>query len=67
MWWLTIPSFWIHVFARKIRCKDQDKPPERIFRVTQEKAKSLGLNFIPRDLSLRETIESLKKKGFSSI
>ncbi|KAK9036034.1 hypothetical protein V6N11_078055 [Hibiscus sabdariffa] len=49
------------------RCKDQDKPLERIFRISQEKAKSLGLSFIPWDASLRETIESLKEKGFLSI
>ncbi|KAL4361940.1 hypothetical protein GQ457_04G032990 [Hibiscus cannabinus] len=49
------------------KCKDQDKPLERIFRISQEKAKSLGLSFIPWDASLRETIESLKEKGFLSI
>ncbi|GMI66984.1 hypothetical protein like AT5G19440 [Hibiscus trionum] len=49
------------------KCKDQDKPLERIFRISHEKAKSLGLSFIPWDVSLRETIESLKEKGFLSI
>ncbi|GMI66982.1 hypothetical protein like AT5G19440 [Hibiscus trionum] len=49
------------------KCKDQDKPLEPIFRISQEKAKSLGLSFIPWEVSLREAIESLKEKGFLSI
>ncbi|GMI66983.1 hypothetical protein like AT5G19440 [Hibiscus trionum] len=52
---------------RNVQFGDQDKPLERIFRISQEKAKSLGLSFIPWGVSLRETIESLKEKGFLSI
>uniref|UniRef100_A0A2C9VHE8 NAD-dependent epimerase/dehydratase domain-containing protein n=1 Tax=Manihot esculenta TaxID=3983 RepID=A0A2C9VHE8_MANES len=35
--------------------------------VSQEKAKTLGLSFIPLELTLRDTFESLKAKGFLSI
>ncbi|KAE8665642.1 hypothetical protein F3Y22_tig00112530pilonHSYRG00050 [Hibiscus syriacus] len=49
------------------KCKDDDKPLERSFKVSQEKAKSLGFNFIPWDVELKEIIESFKEKGFLSI
>jgi len=34
------------------------------FQVSKEKAKSLGVEFIPLEVSLRETVESLKEKKF---
>ncbi|KAE8665640.1 WD-40 repeat family protein / notchless protein, putative isoform 1 [Hibiscus syriacus] len=46
------------------KCRDQDKSVEYFFRISQEKEKSLGLSFIPWDVSTRETIESLKERGF---
>ncbi|GMI66988.1 hypothetical protein like AT5G19440 [Hibiscus trionum] len=48
------------------KCEDQDKPVERTM-ISHEKAKSLGLSFLPWEVSLGETIESLKEKGFLSI
>lgn len=45
------------------RCAD-DKPYVPTFQVSKEKAKSLGIEFIPLDVSLKETVESLKEKGF---
>ncbi|XP_043691620.1 phenylacetaldehyde reductase-like [Telopea speciosissima] len=46
-------------------CAD-DKPYMPTYQVSQEKAKSLGINFIPMEMSLKETVESLKEKGFLS-
>ena len=45
------------------RCTD-DKPYVPTYHVSKEKAKSLGIEFIPLDVSLKETVESLKEKGF---
>ncbi|KAJ4751709.1 hypothetical protein LUZ62_086114 [Rhynchospora pubera] len=45
------------------KCAD-DKPFKAIYQVSKEKARSLGLNFIPLEESVKETIESLKEKGF---
>ncbi|KAJ4751708.1 Phenylacetaldehyde reductase [Rhynchospora pubera] len=45
------------------KCAD-DKPFAPIYQVSKEKARSLGLNFIPLEESVKETIESLKEKGF---
>ncbi|KAE8694179.1 hypothetical protein F3Y22_tig00110788pilonHSYRG00585 [Hibiscus syriacus] len=49
------------------KCEDHGKPVERIFKVSQEKATSLGVSFIPWEIGLREIIESLKEKGFLTI
>ncbi|XP_050209186.1 phenylacetaldehyde reductase-like [Mercurialis annua] len=35
--------------------------------VSKDKAKTLGIDFIPLEVSLKDTIESLKEKGFLSI
>ncbi|CAK7330919.1 unnamed protein product [Dovyalis caffra] len=37
------------------------------YQVSKEKAKTLGINFTPLDVSLVDTIESLKEKGFLKI
>ncbi|TYI19142.1 hypothetical protein ES332_A07G143700v1 [Gossypium tomentosum] len=41
-----------------------DKPYVPTYQVSKEKAKSVGIEFIPLDASLKETVESLKDKGF---
>ncbi|KAM1363663.1 hypothetical protein ACFX15_028015 [Malus domestica] len=38
-----------------------------IYQVSAEKAKGLGINFRPLEVSLRDTIESMKEKGFLKI
>ncbi|MED6199532.1 hypothetical protein PIB30_076812 [Stylosanthes scabra] len=43
------------------KCAD-DKPYEPTFQVSKERAKSLGIEFIPFEVSLKETVESLKEK-----
>ncbi|XWS75658.1 hypothetical protein CRYUN_Cryun01aG0110000 [Craigia yunnanensis] len=47
--------------------EDHNKPTEETFQVSKEKAKSLGVSFIPLEVSLRDNIESFKEKGFLSI
>ncbi|CAA7400030.1 unnamed protein product [Spirodela intermedia] len=46
------------------RCVD-DEPFVRTYHVSKEKAKSLGISYIPLDVSLKETIESLTEKKFA--
>lgn len=36
------------------------------FQVSKEKAKSLGIDYIPIEVSLKETVESLKEKQFAN-
>ncbi|KAK8693361.1 hypothetical protein V6N13_070946 [Hibiscus sabdariffa] len=48
------------------KCKNLDKPLERVFQISHEKAEGLGVSFLAWNVSLRETIESLKEKGFLS-
>ncbi|KAJ4978119.1 hypothetical protein NE237_008899 [Protea cynaroides] len=45
------------------KCAD-DKPYMPTYQVSQERTKGLGINFIPLEVSLKETVESLKEKGF---
>ncbi|KAL2329223.1 hypothetical protein Fmac_022650 [Flemingia macrophylla] len=45
------------------KCAD-DKPYEPTFQVSKEKIKSLGIEFAPLEVSLWETVESLKEKKF---
>ncbi|XP_024022046.1 cinnamoyl-CoA reductase 1-like [Morus notabilis] len=45
------------------KCED-DKPLLPKYQVSKEKAKSLGINFTPLEVSLRDTVESFKEKGF---
>ncbi|XP_054799922.1 cinnamoyl-CoA reductase CAD2 [Prosopis cineraria] len=47
------------------KCAD-DKPFVPIYQVSKEKAKTLGIEFIPLEVSLKETVESLKEKKFVS-
>lgn len=45
------------------KCAD-DKPFVPIYQVSKERAKSIGVVFTPLEESLKETVESLKEKGF---
>ena len=55
----------IHMCLIGCRCAD-DKPYAPSSRVSQEKAKSLGIHFTPLEVSLKDTVESLKEKNFVS-
>ncbi|XP_012065609.1 phenylacetaldehyde reductase isoform X1 [Jatropha curcas] len=46
-------------------CTD-DKPPATKYQVSKERAESLGVKFTPLDVSLKETVESLKEKNLVS-
>ncbi|XP_061352036.1 cinnamoyl-CoA reductase CAD2-like [Gastrolobium bilobum] len=46
------------------KCAD-DKSYVPTYQVSKEKAKSLGIEFIPLEVSLKETVESLKEKKFT--
>ncbi|KAK7264046.1 hypothetical protein RJT34_31649 [Clitoria ternatea] len=46
---------------------EEDNPFVPTFQVSKEKAKSLGIEFIPLELSLKETVNSLKEKKFANI
>lgn len=48
------------------KCAD-DKPLTPTYEVSIEKVKSLGVDLIPVEVSLKETVESLKEKKFLSI
>ncbi|KAJ4795336.1 Cinnamoyl-CoA reductase 1 [Rhynchospora pubera] len=41
-----------------------DKPFAPVYQVSKEKIKSLGIDYIPTEIGLKDTIESLKEKGF---
>ncbi|XP_050223635.2 phenylacetaldehyde reductase [Mercurialis annua] len=45
------------------KCAD-DKPYVPTYKVSKEKAITLGVEFIPLNVSINETVESLKEKGF---
>lgn len=45
------------------KCAD-DKPFVPTYKVSKEKSKSLGIDFIPMEVSFKDTIESLKEKKF---
>ncbi|KAI9078245.1 hypothetical protein K1719_039747 [Acacia pycnantha] len=45
------------------KCVD-DKPFVPTYQVSKEKTKTLGIEFIPLEVSLKETVESLKEKNF---
>ncbi|KNA23414.1 hypothetical protein SOVF_024980 [Spinacia oleracea] len=47
------------------KCEDDDSF-DPAYQVSQEKARSLGIDYIPFRTSLKETVESLKEKGFIS-
>ncbi|KAK3006412.1 hypothetical protein RJ639_015793, partial [Escallonia herrerae] len=46
------------------KCADDDQPFRPTYQISQEKAKTLGIDFIPLEESIKETVESLKEKGF---
>ncbi|GMH00032.1 hypothetical protein Nepgr_001871 [Nepenthes gracilis] len=59
----------LHELYPTLRLPDQcadDKPHVPTFLVSKEKTKSLGIEYIPLKVGLRETVESLKEKKFVS-
>lgn len=65
---MVVSSKLTHLFSLSNgigRCAD-DKPFVPTYQVSKEKGKSLGIEFVPLDISLKETVESLKEKSFVS-
>ncbi|XP_060670034.1 phenylacetaldehyde reductase isoform X2 [Ziziphus jujuba] len=50
---LSLPERW-----------EKEKPPLPIYHVSNEKAKGLGIDFISLEVSLRDSVECFKEKGF---
>ncbi|XP_071738587.1 phenylacetaldehyde reductase-like [Rutidosis leptorrhynchoides] len=50
-------------FSIPAKCGD-DKPFAPIYQVSKEKVKSLGIDYIPLEQSIIETVDSLKEKNF---
>ncbi|KAI4306725.1 hypothetical protein L6164_029978 [Bauhinia variegata] len=50
-------------FRHFVRCAD-DKPFMPTYQISKEKAKSLGIEFTPLDVTLKETVESLRENKF---
>ncbi|XP_027929072.1 cinnamoyl-CoA reductase 1-like [Vigna unguiculata] len=46
------------------KCVD-DKPYPPAYQFSKERARSLGLEFTPLEVSLKDTVESLREKGFA--
>uniref|UniRef100_A0A2N9H104 NAD-dependent epimerase/dehydratase domain-containing protein n=1 Tax=Fagus sylvatica TaxID=28930 RepID=A0A2N9H104_FAGSY len=46
---------------------EDDKPFVPTYQVSKERAESLGLNFTPVEVSLKDTVESFKEKKFLSV
>ncbi|XP_042483032.1 phenylacetaldehyde reductase-like [Macadamia integrifolia] len=45
------------------KCAD-DKPYVPTYQVSKEKPRTIGVNYTPLEVSLKETVDSLKEKGF---
>ncbi|KAF7847088.1 hypothetical protein BT93_L3374 [Corymbia citriodora subsp. variegata] len=45
---------------------EDDKPAMSAHQISREKVEGLGVNFMPLEVSIGETVESLKEKGFLS-
>lgn len=45
---------------------ENDQPLVPTYQVSKEKSKNLGIDYIPLETSLKETVDSLKEKGFVS-
>ncbi|XP_024022047.1 tetraketide alpha-pyrone reductase 1-like [Morus notabilis] len=48
------------------KCED-DKSAMLTYQISKEKAESLGINFTPLEVSLRDTVELLKERGFLKV
>ncbi|XP_050387745.1 phenylacetaldehyde reductase-like [Argentina anserina] len=57
----------LHIFER---CEDENRsylPSDPEYQVSKEKAKGLGISFYPFEVTLKDTLESLKEKGFLNV
>ncbi|GKE84862.1 cinnamoyl-CoA reductase 1-like protein, partial [Tanacetum coccineum] len=49
------------------KCADDNVFTPATFHVSKEKAKSLGIDYITHEQSIKETVESLKEKNFVKV
>ena len=56
-----------HVYIYFFGRFENDKPLLPTHKISQDKAKSLGISFTPLEVTLGDTIESLKEKGFLTV
>ncbi|KAM3686089.1 hypothetical protein ACJW31_11G171000 [Castanea mollissima] len=42
---------------------EDDKPLQPVYKISQDKTKSLGISFIPVEVSVKDTVESFKENG----
>ncbi|KAM3733916.1 hypothetical protein ACB098_11G174200 [Castanea mollissima] len=60
----------LHKFYPSLRLPEKsedDKPLQPLYKISQDKAISLGINFIPLEVSVRDTVESFKENGIITI
>ncbi|KAM4072871.1 hypothetical protein ACB094_11G172400 [Castanea mollissima] len=60
----------LHKFYPSLRLPEKsedDKPLQPLYKISQDKAKSLGLSFIPIEESVRDTVESFKENGILTV
>ncbi|KAL4600961.1 hypothetical protein ACB092_11G237900 [Castanea dentata] len=60
----------LHKFYPSLRLPEKsedDKPLQPLYKISQDKAISLGINFIPLEVSVRDTIESFKENSIITI
>lgn len=58
-------DIYIYIYNLFTDCRLEEKYQPTI-KVSQERAKSLGINFTPWEVGVRGSIESLMEKGFLS-
>ncbi|KAL5827335.1 hypothetical protein ACOSQ4_019132 [Xanthoceras sorbifolium] len=56
-------GFLIRLFVRNQRYTEE-KASAPIYQVSKERAHSLGITYIPPEVSLKDTVESLKERNF---
>ncbi|XP_023881411.1 phenylacetaldehyde reductase [Quercus suber] len=60
----------LHKFYPSLRLPEKsedDKPLQPLYKISQDKAKSLGISFIPMEVSVRDTVESFKENGILTV
>ncbi|KAM3686093.1 hypothetical protein ACJW31_11G171400 [Castanea mollissima] len=60
----------LHKFHPSLRLPEKsedDKPLQPVYKISQDKTKSLGISFIPVEVSVRDTVESFKENGILTV
>ena len=54
----------MRLFFMLLRCADESDPRAPVFKLSTEKLRGLGMEFIPLEESLKECVESLIEQKF---